>query len=404
MGQTWSASWTERKDVERVVLVPPRHERYERGASRFCKSAYPHLFGKAFRKWLFEEYVHVNDVQVRLRLEPPDERRVQVRADVGREAKVRLRWQPDHENKHTFAEMGAGGTGKTSLAEARGSLFDPTSGLGVFGRMPLSQIKETTVGLRYGSEWASVGLTAPPFSDRWNVNGWSCFRWGKWLAGMELDGLEQLSKCTLKSAGLGYTVQQQQGGGGGTFQASVEVREHRHLVVSVFQHLAIQRRVKNPLEEEGVVGITNYVDLGVEVSTPLVTGAVNEARNAEEPAMVNLGCSWQLNKNILLKARLSSKDVAAAAAFKSWWEPNVCMAVCSRFDFHDKRAKHGVEIRVENSGTVKYERAHPSFSGGPARTQKHKADTREVDVASGHRPFIPGKTWNIVSDDGKKFI
>jgi len=403
MGNAFSTSWTRPEDKENVVLVPPLYERIEKGQARFCKPAYPYLFGKPFRQWLFEDYIRVENVQARLRLQPPDDKRVQVRADVGREAKVRLRWQPNQENGHTFAEMGVGGRGGSSLAEARGSLFDPKSGLGAFGSVPFSQIKAAAVGVRYGSEWASVGLQARPFSDELNMTGWSCLRLGQWLAGIELDELELLPKCKLKSMGLGYTVQGEQGGGG-MFQASVELRDHRHLVLSVFQHLAIQRRVKNPLEEEQVVGITNYLDLGVEVSTPVAPGPVQGAERADEPAMFNLGCSWQLNKNILLKARLSSQDVAAAVAFKSWWEPNVCMSLCSQYGFHDKRAKHGLEVRVENSGAVRYERAHPSFAGGPARTQRHKADTREVEAATGHRPYVPGNTWNILSDDGKRFI
>ena len=56
------------------------------------------------------------------------------------------------------------------------------------------------------------------------------------------------------------------GQGRGNFTAVVEVREARELSLAFFYHLAIQRLVRNPLEDHrSVAGITNYVDFGLQV-------------------------------------------------------------------------------------------------------------------------------------------
>ena len=46
----------------------------------------------------------------------------------------------------------------------------------------------------------------------------------------------------------------------------MEVREARELSLAFFYHLAVQRLVRNPLEDHHkVAGITNYVDFGLQV-------------------------------------------------------------------------------------------------------------------------------------------
>ena len=57
------------------------------------------------------------------------------------------------------------------------------------------------------------------------------------------------------------------GAGGGTFATVVELREQRELVVSYLHHMAVQRQCHNPLEDAQVVGIANYLDLGLQVSS-----------------------------------------------------------------------------------------------------------------------------------------
>ena len=53
--------------------------------------------------------------------------------------------------------------------------------------------------------------------------------------------------------------------GKGTFTAAVEVQGQKQLVVSFLHHQAVQRLSHNPLEQQDVVGVTNYLDIGLQV-------------------------------------------------------------------------------------------------------------------------------------------
>ena len=53
--------------------------------------------------------------------------------------------------------------------------------------------------------------------------------------------------------------------GRGQFAAALEVQEQRRLVMSFLHHMAVQRLCKNPLEDKEIVGITNYLDFGLQV-------------------------------------------------------------------------------------------------------------------------------------------
>lgn len=55
------------------------------------------------------------------------------------------------------------------------------------------------------------------------------------------------------------------GAGKGTFTAAVEVQGQKQLVVSFLHHQAVQRLSHNPLEQQDVVGVTNYLDVGLQV-------------------------------------------------------------------------------------------------------------------------------------------
>ena len=53
--------------------------------------------------------------------------------------------------------------------------------------------------------------------------------------------------------------------GRGQFTAALEVQQQRRLCMSFLHHMAVQRLCKNPFEEKEVVGITNYLDFGLQV-------------------------------------------------------------------------------------------------------------------------------------------
>ena len=57
--------------------------------------------------------------------------------------------------------------------------------------------------------------------------------------------------------------------GRGQFTAALEVQESQRLVMSFLHHMALQRLCRNPFEKGEVAGITNYLDIGLQVTHPL---------------------------------------------------------------------------------------------------------------------------------------
>ncbi len=57
--------------------------------------------------------------------------------------------------------------------------------------------------------------------------------------------------------------------GRGQFTAALEVQESQRLVMSFLHHMALQRLCRNPFEKGEVAGITNYLDIGLQVIHPL---------------------------------------------------------------------------------------------------------------------------------------
>ena len=54
--------------------------------------------------------------------------------------------------------------------------------------------------------------------------------------------------------------------GRGAFTTALELQEQQRLVLSFMHHMAAQRLCKNPFEDESVVGITNYINIGLQAS------------------------------------------------------------------------------------------------------------------------------------------
>lgn len=53
--------------------------------------------------------------------------------------------------------------------------------------------------------------------------------------------------------------------GRSNFTTAVELKQRKQLTVAMLYHMAVQRQCKNPLEEDNIVGITNYLNLGLQV-------------------------------------------------------------------------------------------------------------------------------------------
>jgi hypothetical protein len=102
------------------------------------------------------------------------------------------------------------------------------------------------------------------------------------------------------------------------YELSLAVDSERGEAVAGYLHSLVVRRgrIWNPFEAPHVKGIYQYVDLGVECR-----------RGLREPysAAIGVGGAWQLNRNVLLKARVGSRDAAVSVALRSWTEPRVTL-------------------------------------------------------------------------------
>lgn len=131
-------------------------------------------------------------------------------------------------------------------------------------------------------------------------------------------------------------------------------------LLGVYTHHALTRRVVNPFEKEEVVGIANYVDIAGETRYSAAGGG-NPAQ-----ATMELAANWQINKNWLASAKLSSKGtVTIGARLRSWCSPGLLLGGSLSFDPSSRSLRPGCSLLIENVGEVEYER--PSRSGSSSQ-------------------------------------
>ncbi|TVU20197.1 hypothetical protein EJB05_36396 [Eragrostis curvula] len=114
--------------------------------------------------------------------------------------------------------------------------------------------------------------------------------------------------------------------------------------------------VKNPFEDDEVVGITNYIDFGLELAA-----RVDKDKKTESGNSFQLAASWQANKNFLFKGKLGPSMSSVAVAFKSWWKPSFTFSVTAVNDHLKGTTSYGFGIRVEDLRQPSYQRADPNY-------------------------------------------
>ena len=130
------------------------------------------------------------------------------------------------------------------------------------------------------------------------------------------------------------------------YEIGVTVRNGgEELITSFYNHTTVRRRVYNPMEKKNIVGMHNYVDLGMELAM----------RRAQPPAW-RLATAWQVNKNTLLKCRVSDTEIAAAVALKSWHTPNTTASAAVHYAYKGG-VRVGVSVALDNVGSVLFGRA-----------------------------------------------
>eukprot|EP00884_Botryococcus_braunii_P000788 jgi/Botrbrau1/1070/Bobra.0076s0035.2 len=310
---------------------------------------------------------------------------------------ITIRLQRSVDDPFNFLDIKAAVQGSGS-AQLRGCYFDGRTGVGTFAVLPIvSPDADADVavqmGLRYNSPDASAGIILDPTKDQLHTL-WAVGRYGSLTAGVQTSPQvtlgHVLSQATLQkglenpretlaaawreaaprtSFALAYSPSS--GFASGKFTAALEVQEQRQLLISFLQHMAVQRRVRNPWEDENVVGIVNYVNIGLQVEVPMGT------KGEGGPSRLVGAASWQANKNWLVKARAGTESVSAAIAFKAWWQPSFSVAAAASWAFRDRLPRFGLSFSLENYGDLRYERSSGQLQGG-ALVQRHVAQPEDL--------------------------
>ncbi|KAL0331971.1 UNVERIFIED_CONTAM: hypothetical protein Scaly_2098600 [Sesamum calycinum] len=351
MGNLWS--FGEPPPPPPMVLVPPLFDFPPLAArTRMLESSYDLLFGKLALRCLFEDYFEeAKHFSTRIMLKPIDDPHVDLIATVAGpinhnpEEKIvgnaQFRWQSDVDDPHTFVDLFVSNT------------------------EPVSSEDYGVMGLRYGSSNLSVGATVIPFpaGDEFPRNAWLVSKMGRLTAGVQYEpkfgskdgaGYKNLANW---SCAIGYGL-----GSGSplspSFNFGLELAKNSQFIASFYQHVVVQRRVKNPLEEDEIVGITNYIDFGFELQTSVED---DKSSNNIHDSTFQIAASWQANKNFLLKGKVGPLSSSIALAFKSWWKPAFTLSMSATRDRTTAETAYGFGIRVDNIREASYQRADPNF-------------------------------------------
>ncbi|TKW25726.1 hypothetical protein SEVIR_3G137000v4 [Setaria viridis] len=363
-----------------MVLVPPLFDYPPLAArTRMAVPAYELMFGKLSLHNLFEDYFdQAGNMTSRIMLKPLEDPHVDLIATVsaaadqnsGTEVKgdALFRWQKELDDPHTFVDLLV--STSNPLLQLRSCAYDPNYRIGAFGTLPLlmgNRVRSEdygVMGVRYGSENLSVGASFVPIplSSEVPFGAWLVGRKGSLTAGVQYKPISGSKNpmpftelenwnCAI-SYGVGSTSPLSP-----SFIFSLELARSTQLTASFYQHLVVQRRVKNPFEDDQVVGITNYIDFGLELAARVDKDKATENGSS----LFQLAASWQANKNFLLKGKLGPSKSSVALAFKSWWRPSFTFSVTAVNDHSMGTTSYGFGLRVEDLRQASYQRADPNY-------------------------------------------
>ncbi|GAB2225897.1 hypothetical protein Droror1_Dr00021668 [Drosera rotundifolia] len=374
-------NWSSKEPPPPLVLVPPLFDFPPLAArTRMLESSYNLLFGKLALKCLFEDYFdEARHFSTRIMLKPTDDPHVDMVATVSGAfdhipeekfvGNALFRWQSDADDPHTFMDLFVSNT--DPVLRLRSCAYYPKYGVGAFGIFPLLAKKRSSpddyglMGLRYGSGNLSFGVTVTPFpkSNEFPKNAWLVSKMGRITTGVQYEPLYGIKDDTRWKDLRNWSCAVSYGLGSSSplcpsFNFGLELARGSQFIASFYQHAVVQRRVKNPFEEDEVVGITNYIDFGFELQTRV---ADNKTSNAIPDSTFQVAASWQANKNFLLKGKLGPLSSTLSMAFKSWWQPSFTFSISANRDRSSGKTSFGFGIRVENLRQASYERADPNY-------------------------------------------
>ena len=220
---------------------------------------------------------------------------------------------------------------------------------------PRRQVARCDFGLTHATQYGTLGVSA-------SVNGQQDLpRLGAWAAVRPLPEVSLGANIKMEPSSQGYTAEA---------DFAINVRDPDAIIydrpsyeitliaknrgasyhLSYFQHFVTRRRIHNPMEEDHVTHITNYVDVGAEVAV--------EADSMK----FGIGGSWQLNKNNLIKGRLSQNGAQMSYIVKTWANPSFIMALTSGLNFQTGKPMYGISFTCEAAlGQPEFDRAGANY-------------------------------------------
>ena len=298
-----------------------------------------------------------------------------------------------HPDPPTYTHIYAYSTGGIV---ASGCFFRPAVNAGAFFRVPPqgpssvpAAVREGChVGARYSSPGTSVGAIFRPFAAGGStLEPWVVRKVGDIVAGLRCFVGTDLAVKDF-SGHLAYEQPSEYPNGSRFVMAlALEgVGANSKATASYYHHFVQRRAIVNPLADWCEKTITNYVDVGVEVSrrtAPIAevvadnNGAVDDIVkaaavpcNGDGDDSIKAAVAWQVNKAVLLKAKVGASSGSLSVATKLWGSPGgfpgVTAVACATIPWAGSQETSGWGFRfeMENFGKVRYDREASQRGGG----------------------------------------
>jgi hypothetical protein len=108
--------------------------------------------------------------------------------------------------------------------------------------------------------------------------------------------------------------------------------------VSYSHRLTALRNIWNPFEQRSnVYDITNQIDIGA---------SLQHTFGAEQATGVEMTGAWQINRNVLAKARVSQDSVGSCVVLKNWWDPSTTMSMSADHHMSSGETKFGLTFSL----------------------------------------------------------
>ncbi|XP_048552869.1 uncharacterized protein LOC125533158 [Triticum urartu] len=344
--------------VPRVFDFPPAAAR-----TKMSVPAYDLMFGKLSLRALFHDYFHqpgkgVVDAGLLFRA-PLDDTRVDLAATMSKNGgEALMRWQRDVDDPHNFVDILAS-TSKRML-RLRSAAYYPSIGIGAFGTFPLLMENRASsedygvMGLRYVSRNLSIGASFLPFPFPGEVpyGAWLVGRKGNFSAGLQykpLSGSNHAMPFTdLKNwnCAISYGMRSTSPLDPSLLFA-LELVRNTQLVASVYQHHILLKQENERRGNDHITGRLSYLDFGLELAT-----RVNEDKPVDnaDKSMFQIAGSWQLNENLLVKAKAGPSKSSAALALK--FKPFFTASVTVENDHLKGTRSYGFGIHARDDETA----------------------------------------------------